>query len=129
MMLLKGYDKPLHVLSKRKALKQRYSFSTSTIYYRHASAYLPTAPPPGRTRVVTHSNHLMETHLIQITFFQTLHHLLDGNAAIVYMKEKYSFFIFFFQVDNIEITHYIVYTQGLLNRIIQFYLDFFHRLC
>ena len=23
MMLLKGYDKPLHVLSKRKALKQR----------------------------------------------------------------------------------------------------------
>ena len=39
MMLLKGY-KPWNVLrSKWKALKQRYIFSTSTIYYRHLLAF------------------------------------------------------------------------------------------
>ena len=41
MMLQKGYNKYWNVLrSMWKALKQRYSFSTSTIYYSHVSAYL-----------------------------------------------------------------------------------------
>ena len=45
------------------------------------------------------------------------------GLKIVYLRAR--FFVFFFQVDNIEITHYIVYTKGLHNRIIQFYLDVF----